>query len=651
MKIISIEDWRDCIEYSCKKELLIPCFVYKIPIEVAKNKKLNFIEQTILELISIDESLRGDLERLSKTLGFYSDNKVEDKTKIIKLILAKLKALRIDEPKEREENAEITIYQFYQEAYTQKLLPIITSKENEFCFPAKEQYNKNNNFKEISFKKGISSKYFTEAILANGYNKNNPKSPTQQEIIRTFFMHNQENYQGSHTIDFKNLRIETIGYPELIYLHVKLYIPQNNINSIIITNGFTNDFSTHLRKIFEENHQKLLKYFREGTRTDTNKVNESNSQLPFAEKIQRYPTISQLIKNIEEQRNKLDTSETLKESEQAITDITTSLFDLIENIFNILSQGLQDTPSLKDRSLLQSLAKNVGFEISDKANMRIFKIHNNDNLQKYFAKALFYKKDELYEIVRKYPNFIFMLSKLKEFRDGLRHSGKKDTLKKIKIKKLNEYTKTIYDVVSIILKIKRKSTDKNINNDNDYSNINNAYLDLEKEFNIDVMNKLPDELKNNLVEINYYLNEIEFITNKFTVVKEVINNLYSSFEFIIRKIIYTSISTIETIPTKDELLKSIRENFDIGESLYRVSPSMIEIAFKKQGASLGAYMLVYLFYQQSVNIAMIKLIEKIIALRRHGSPTIKDVEKITQDKLLEIKESSFKLIEKIMEEI
>ena len=94
MKIISKENLQGNIEHILKKDLLIPCFVYKIPIEVSKNRTLNFIEETILKLIHIDENLKQNVKKLSEMLGFYSDNKEEDRTKIVELIVSKLKDLR-----------------------------------------------------------------------------------------------------------------------------------------------------------------------------------------------------------------------------------------------------------------------------------------------------------------------------------------------------------------------------------------------------------------------------------------------------------------------------------------------------------------------------------------------------------------------------
>ena len=89
--------------------------MYIIPIETPRNKNLNFIEETILKLINIDDSLKNDVVRLSKMLGFYNKKTTDDKTKIISLILRKIKDLRIDDEKDKA-NTEVTAYQFYQEA-------------------------------------------------------------------------------------------------------------------------------------------------------------------------------------------------------------------------------------------------------------------------------------------------------------------------------------------------------------------------------------------------------------------------------------------------------------------------------------------------------------------------------------------------------
>ncbi len=535
MKIISKESHHSNIEHILEKDLLIPCFVYKIPIEVSKNRALNFIEETILKLIQIDESLKQDIQRLSKMIGFYSEKKDEDKTKIVQLIVSKLKDLRLEDNTEEDKN-EVIVYQFYQEAYTNELLPIITQEINDFTFDDKNY--KYENYKEysiIEFKQFVGSKRPIKAILANEYNEK-IYEPSKADIIKTIFEHNQQKYKESHIIDYKNFKLDAVGEPELIYLHVKLYMP--SIKSLVITNGFTNDFSPLLRKIFENQHSELLNIFKNETRVDAQKNQSWNIDIPFEKTIERYHDIEERIKWIEEKSLILSNVDSSKDEIKYAKDkFTQHLYEVIERSFKYLSQNFADTHDLKNKKLLQNLAQNFEFEVDNERYLPIFKVHNNDNLQKYFAKSLFYKTDELYDLTIKYPKILFTLKILFDLRNSLKHSGQREeTLLKIQKEKLFEYKNIIYNCVSIILKVKQKNIEQQdmIIDDSD-SHFINAYLDLENEFGIDVFSQFAQEIKDNLLSINFALDGVDFKQNQVAVVNEVLGKLYSSIELLLRK--------------------------------------------------------------------------------------------------------------------
>jgi len=650
MKIISQENYnKNEIEYSLKKDLLIPCFVYKIPIETSRNKDLNFIEETILKLIQIDDSLKDDVVRLSKMLGFYNEKSTDDKTKIISLVLRKIKDLRIDDEVEKS-NTEVTVYQFYQEAYTNELLPLITKEINDFSYPEKDYpYNESSN-RKISFKKDVHSKKSINAISAN-WNEAKPIKPTKSDIIKTIYMHNQNRYQGSHTIDYSNFNIEVFE-SELIYLHVKLYIPKNNIKSFVITNGFSNDFSTALRKMYEYKYQDLLKLIRSDMKSDVESIVNDDFEIPFDDKINSFRELRELIKTIEIENEKLQHDEIKKDEVKKSKDrYIQSLYDLIEKVFAIFTNELEVNKTLQNKKLVKNLAKEFGFKINTRKHLSIFNVDSRDKLQKYIAKSLIYKKNELYDAAKLFPSLFFTLNNLLSLRNGVKHSDKEKTLESVNEDELKEYRSVVYKILSIILKIKQKTVSQNDMDNDENMHMQNAYIDLEEDINMDVMNNLPQEVKDNLISVNFYLNSVEFETNKFNIVKEVINSLYSTFEFILRQIINTLVIDELDIVSKDLILEKIREDIEIGESLYRVSPKMIELAFKKQGASLGAYLLVYLYNQRNIDKEDVHLLEKIISIRGHGSPSMEDVEKITEDELQELKNNSFKYIEKLMEEV
>ncbi|MEL0649926.1 hypothetical protein V6246_00745 [Algibacter sp. TI.3.09] len=655
MKIISLEKFdKNEVVYALKKDLLIACYTYQIPIETSRNKELNFIEKTVLKLIQLDDSLKHDTIRLSNRLGFFSDNEADDKTKIVSLILKKLKDLRIDSIENDDEKTEVKVYQFYQEAYTGKLLPIITEEQNTYSFPTNEyNFNENFNYKEVSFKAGIDAKRKTKAVLVKDFNSENDiKKPTKLQIVETIFKHNQSKYKGSHKIDVKQFNIDLLK-PELLYLHTKLYILKDNIDSFVITNGFTNDFSTVLRKLFSERHSTLLPLLRKNIRVDTDN-RQDKVEVPFEKSIIRYKIEKKLIVTIEKETLTINNTHTNKETIKASkSGLIASLYDLIELLFKRLSKDDSDSDSLKKRELLENIAKDIGFEINDKY-LHILKVHSGDNLQKYLAKSLLYKKKELYDIASNYPDFLFVLSKLLKLRNGVKHSEKDKALENVDILELDEYKVMTYYLVTIILKIKNKNIEhKNL----DTYNIElkqNALLNLEEELHFDIVCKLPEEIKKNLVNVNYFLS-LDFESNKYTIVKEVINNLYSSFEFILKKVVNTLDIVKEAIPAKEDLLAKVRERNELNESLYRVSPKMIENAFNKKPASLGAYMLVYLYYKSNTENApkneYVSLIEIVLAKRGHSSPTDEDLQNTNLKELQNLKELSFKHIEILIAEL
>ena len=611
MKIISKESHHSNIEHILKKDLLIPCFVYKIPIEVSKNRALNFIEETILKLIQIDESLKQDIQRLSKMIGFFSEKKDEDKTKIVKLIVSKLKDLRLEDTTEENKN-EVIVYQFYQEAYTNELLPIITQEINNFTF--EEKSYKNEDYNEctiVEFKQKIGSKRSSKAILINEYNKKFYK-PTKADIIKTIFEHNQQKYKESHTIDYKNFKIDTVGVPELIYIHVKLYMP--NIKSIVITNGFTNDFSPILRRIFENQHSELLNIFKNETRVDAQKNQNWNVDIPFENSINSYGNVKVLIQRIEKQSLVLKDSHSAKDEIKKAKDIfTQSLYDVIEKAFEYLANNLKETKDLKNQKLLNGLAKDCGFEVDNERILPIFKVHNNDNLQKYFAKSLFYKKDELYDLAIKYPKILFTLKVLFDLRNSLKHSGQREeTLSKIQMEKLFKYKEIIFNTVSIILKVKQKNIQQqNIIDDDSDSHFINAYLDLENEFGIDVFSQFPQEVKDNLLSINFALNSMDFKQNQVAVVNEVLTKLYSSIELLLRK-------KIHDLPEKSSL-----------GHIYNIVVG-----------------------RKSLSKDDLGLIYQVKELRGHGSLSLKEILELDIDEknLKGLKNSCFLLIKKLYEE-
>lgn len=639
MKILSMESNEDGIEYSLKKDLLIPCWIYKVSIETSRGKKLNFLEETILELTNLDKSLLNDINRLSSLLGFENKD-------IIRSVMKRLKDLNLSDYDENIGDSEVNVYIFYQEAYTGELLPIVTKDINKFSYPEKDGKFNEYIYRKISFKQYISSKKNTEAFLVNNFSNRSIRL-TKEDIIKTIYLHNQKNYDNFPKIDYQNFNIDLVNTNELIYLHTKLFFPKNSIDSIVVTNGFTNDYSTLFRKIYENQHQELVYHFRDELKQGSDN-NNFNVNVPFEKEIKRFPDIFNNIKSIEINLEKLNKENDKNKIKKFKEYLLTSLYDSIEKAFEEFTKELKDTESLKNKKSLYELAHNAGFKL-DIDRLPIFNVSKSNNLQKFFAKSLFYKKNELYKVALKYPNFLYTLSDLFNIRNGLKHSQKEDTLKKIGEQSIEKYIDIVYATISLLLKVKQKNIEDATEESDDDIYFQNSFIDLEKELSMDVIKELPPEIKDNLVSVNYYINELDFEHNKYNIVKETVNQLYSSFEYIFKNIVTTLYSKTKDIKSKKEIIEKIDEK-NLAISLLSVSPPNIENAQSNKNASLGAYFLVYLYYQKEINIEMINTIQMILSKRKHSTPTVEEVEKTTKKELEKLKNSSFNYIKKLMEE-
>lgn len=653
MKIISKKVNNVNIEYALKKDILIPCWVYNVPIKVNKSGQLNFLEKTVLELIQIDKTLKNDIRKLSEILGFFSKDKKDDRTEILNLVLKKISCLGLEDINLaiEEETIDVNCYKFYQEAYTNELLPIITKDINSYSFSDNNVKFNENFYRKITFKPSISSSEKITSFLIDQFNRNEPTYPSQNDLIKTIFLHNQNIQEGSHKIGYTDINIEINGKPELVYIHTRLYIPSSNFEQIIFTNGFTNGFSSLFKNIFQNKFQDFINLVRQDLKSDLEQRNETDIELPFESSINKYSIIVSNIRIIEKEvvllEDNLSNSREIKNAKK----IAEKYYDIIEELLKILTKDKIENNMLKDKYLIKELAKDIGFKIDRKTEYKIFNVSALNNLQKYLGKAILYKMNEMYQIADKYPGLLFIINKLFMYRNPLKHSDKESILKKINEKDLIKYKYIVYDMISIILKIKQiNPTLENFNDDSLY--YRNAYLQVESELSIETINSLPQEIKDNLVLINYYLSkENNFDLNKYNTVKEVINNIYSTFEYILKKFINNiPLNEKEKINNKNIILDKIKlSNIIIGDSLINVRENMLNQALINQGGSLGAYMLLYIYFNEKIDNDFISFIENLLVIRGHGTPTMEEVLRITEEQLNNIKKETYMYLEKIIE--
>lgn len=600
MKIISFNE--SLIDYIAKQDLLIPCYWYKIPVEVNEGK-FNFLEETIYRLKEVDSSL--DMIEIAKMVG------LEDRVDLIKAILDKIETF--------EKNKKTIIYlNLFQEAITHKLLPVVAENIDSFGVVKESYLKKRLNVKFIKFEKDQKD-IKSYALNFKEYKPNPQKRDFFQAILKN--NKNQSNSPYLLKININKISNFKIVEPELVYLHTRFIIPESNKNEFLISSGFDSGYLIELKDMLEINFSNLIIELKEKGKVESN-INEK-IELPFG--LEDFPQIKKYFINIEKELKEYDNKDA-NQIQKSKEKVLLNLFDLIEKSFEMLSQGVNIKTS-KER-VLNILLQKYNFEYE---NNYILFYEKSNSIQEYFAKSLLANKDEIKELEIYSKKSLAFIEKLLKLRNDLKHSKRVD-LSKIDIKKYREIG---YNIVKILLNLKNKQSEENISYDEEL--IFNAYDDVKKDF-FDEYSLMDEFIKDKLCDIYFYLNEIGYNKDKFNVTKEVVNSIYSIFEYILKnKIKYEDKGF-----SKEDVLNEFK-NLPI--ELKSVRESMFEKAKQGYGSTLGAIYLIYLKISKNKH-NMTNLISKIIKSRGHGN----DIKILTEEQLLDLKNESFKFIKKLIRE-
>jgi hypothetical protein len=596
MKIISIDE-SISIENILYKELLIPVRVYKIPINI-KNNDLNFLEETIFELKKIDGNL--EINEIAKLLG------LDDKKDLVKFILDKIENFKQYDGKYNEK-----IFFFYQELITGKPINLISKKIDEFCYMHNEKWSNIENIKNITFEKN--NKKITAYSFK--YNRNLSKL-YQDDLIKIIINNNLNNNISKYLVKIPTNKVTNLNlndYEEM-FLNVKLFIPKNNRDTILVTNGF-NGYSSLFNLIIREYFPEFVAHLKSYTQVKLEKLDDVNDNflIPFENKINNYFEIKNLVKNIEKDYQKYLYDDSSSFKSKIKKNILKNLFDVLEKAFCELSKDLKYSSFITTDKIILILSEQ-SFIIN--TNMNLFKISKRNNIQKYIALAVFFRKEEINKLHRK--SFIF-LEKLLNYRNDLKHSKEEIDIENIDIKK---YINIVYKILSIILNIKiiNKQKENIINFEDENEMIFNSTFDIEREF-IEILNNINSYIKEKLIDINFAVKELEF--NKDSI-KYAIENIYSLFECIFKQYPYIE---------KDKIF-----------SKYNNLP--IEFKSVKMKKSLGRFYLNYLYVNNKNDEKLTNFIAKIIRLRGHGNDNIF----IPKKELKLLKEETFKFVKELLKE-
>ena len=601
MKIISLNE--SLIDYVVKQNLLIPCYWYKIPVEI-NDGGFNFLEETIYRLKEVYNSL--DIVEIAKMLG------LEDRQDLTKAVLDKIEIFEKNDRK-------TTIYlNFFQEAVANRLLPILAKNIDNFGIIKENYFKKELDTKFVKFEKN-------ERDL-NSYALNFKKNKTnlqERDFFQVILKNNKNKSDSQYLLKININKISNfkIIEPELVYLHTRFIIPESNQNEFLISSGFNSGYLIELKEILENNFSNLIMELKEKRKVESN-INEE-IKLPFD--LKDFPQIKNYFLNIEKEFKEYDKKDA-DQIQKLKEKILLNLFDSIEKSFEILSQGI-NIKTNKQR-VLNILQKKYRFEY--KSNFILF-YEKNGSIQEYFAKSIIANKDEIKELEIYSKRSLVFIEKLLELRNKLKHSETID-LSRIDIKK---YKRISYHIVKILLNLKDKQIKENVSYDEELKF--NAYDNVKRDF-FDEYSLMDEFIKDKLSNIYFYMDEIGYNKDKFNVSKEVINSIYSIFEYILKD----KIKHENTDFSKKEILNEFE---DLPVELKSVRESMFEKAKQGYGSTLGAIYLIYLKISNN-RYNMSNLIAKIIKLRGHGN----NVQILSNDELLDLKNESFKFIKKLIRE-
>ena len=646
MNIISSEAHKKTLKSLGQEHILVPCWMYKIPVAISPESGLNFLERTIAKIISTDKTLRGDYKKISRLVGFYNDDKTTDKTELVKFILSKLDDLSPDDYK----MPNIEIFHFYQEAYTSELLSIITKNYNEFSIPDKTYRANKDKFDlectMVEFSQRL-GKRATRAYLFDGYYKDTPQEiPSKKDFIKAILRHNKQKIYNNNEckkyinyIDYSSFEIANLD-PELVFLHVKLFFLQEN--HFLITNGWSNDYSTELIELFDNKFTYEISTLRQKNLTidiDKNTKNK-NIDLPFDNKITEYEKICQLLYDTEEyikniNRNDIGSYETNLYSSK----IFECLFDILENSLKYITQSDMDTDSIKETRTIQEIAYNIGFKLDIDKNS-ILKASGRENFQKYLCKAILFKKDEIRELASKVPNFIILSNRLLKYRDHSKH-GSQEKVDFPLPSTIIDIKKQIYLALSIILKVKQKQTNL-LEQEHNSAYYDNAFIFVEKDFYPYKLAEMPPQLQVALVNL-WVIQESEF---SLSIIEQSINHIYKIFEILIQNILEYELQDNNS-PTPQEIKENVLNKYKISDILRTVNPNSIIQAFRNKG-TLGAYLLILLYYKDDFKNEDIALLEKVIEIRGHGNQELSSFQTIKKENFELFMNSSKKLMKELI---
>lgn len=629
------------IEVMAETDVFVQCLAFDIvlPIIPTRNHLLNIFEETVLklgnlsvhnteriaELICFDRDLVQFIQNKLLTLGYVEKNYA---------ITSRGKAY-LDEIQKSKNEVKNTYGKVFINKSTNRLLPYIHIGEFQF--------------EDVSECDGSGIEINVGSVGKSRIVKGNrivyPKemgqiiSPSQRDIRKNIVRFNRiceaETVNNRIKVDPLYM-IEVSPSYETVYVHCKLVQQKGNVDSIIVSDGFslTNEdiagfIQKHYRQVIDRLKQSAAwrseqegnkavfvgkKYFEVekllecpveiGETTDERKVKSSDNN----KKLAKYYSAIEWAMNYHLKQNPVD---------KALLDLY-CLGSIQENIEKI-----------------SKFAKSIGLYHWDKydflfgmnaGNIRRFEHGEPPQMQTVLSLSIigakYNQSSAFHSVVRDFRDIIKFIAELKPYRDSQSHGGSQQ--KMLSTEEILEiYQKTV-KLVKLILPDYEKQD--SITNDNvDISqHLVNADVALTKELGAELYSQLSNEIKNLLRQVspNKNSNELPEPFNYILILACLLENiLRNAISELIS--IHSSISLNQSRSEIVDKITKVR-NDKCPVSLSTVEPKNIYNALQGKNSTLGGYVLAFVALldtepESNQLSSIVEVADEILRLRRHGN--------------------------------
>jgi len=441
-------------------DLLYPLWAYNITLPVVSNNKLNPLESVVYELIANKEN---DAEKIAMLIGLKGElvEFIISRLQQIGFINSRLQTIESTQQNILDNDIKYIAATVYYDIKNKEYLPRVV-KEGMPIFYAKKDKNK------YKFKIGTSGELKEIGATCISFDKQTaPKlTPTDAlNIIRNYRNAlKKERLTNSEPNEYCHIpatSIEIDKSPQLVYLHQRVFIPDNRAD-VFVTNGFNGSINPAASRNFESHDNRLYKKIKEKADKKTLLPNRIGTVMYYSSIDKLNSSYQRLIGNT------ITSSAERKLVIDNQADFFKGVYSELENLLarsaslnpvkNVLTYIHSTDASVNGRNIANKV-KEIGFNTNKLANY-FFNVkkgtfsyldYNDPNMTAMIALNAISAEQAgshpFIELAKENPDFFKRVNTLKKLRDAASHGDIVDEIKdKLEIKEWYQWIDSVCKV-------------------------------------------------------------------------------------------------------------------------------------------------------------------------------------------------------------